>query len=69
MLLLDLLGSWSEGRGHLSRLQRAVFHKRLQNGVEIADDRIPKGKFLIAAQAIEKWHKPLDQIGGGLQDR
>ena len=22
-----------------------------------------------AAQAIEKWHKPLDQIGGGLQDR
>ncbi|MFN9957223.1 MAG: hypothetical protein ACK55I_29315, partial [bacterium] len=35
----------------------------LRNGVEIADDRIPKGKCLIAAQAIEEWHKPIDQIG------
>jgi hypothetical protein len=40
-----------------------------QNGVEITYDPIPEGEFLVAGQAIEERHKPLDQIGGGLQDR
>jgi hypothetical protein len=44
-------------------------HEGLEHGVEIADYAIAKGELLIAGQAVQEWHEPLDRICGGLQDR
>ena len=33
------------------------------------DQPIAEGKAVIAGQAVEKGHKPLDQIHGGLNDQ